>query len=78
MAYSYTEKKRIRKDFGKLPQVMEQPFLLATQLDSYMQFTQANLPEEDRRKSACKLRLTLYSRSSVIPVMPHWSMSPTC
>jgi len=50
MAYSYTEKKRIRKDFGKLPQVMEQPFLLATQLDSYMQFTQANLPEEDRQE----------------------------
>ncbi|MEQ9565434.1 MAG: hypothetical protein RLN85_06415, partial [Pseudomonadales bacterium] len=50
MAYSYTEKKRIRKDFGKLPQVMEQPFLLATQLDSYMQFTQANRPEEDRQE----------------------------
>lgn len=48
MAYSYTEKKRIRKDFGKLPQVMEQPYLLATQLDSYLQFTQANLAEEDR------------------------------
>ena len=48
MAYSYTEKKRIRKDFGKLPQVMEQPYLLATQLDSYLQFTQANVAEEDR------------------------------
>ena len=35
MAYSYTEKKRIRKDFGKLPQVMDVPYLLAIQLDSY-------------------------------------------
>ena len=33
MAYSYTEKKRIRKDFGKLPHVMDVPFLLAIQLD---------------------------------------------
>ncbi len=48
MTYSYTERKRIRKDFGKLPQVMEQPYLLATQLDSYLQFTQANVAEEDR------------------------------
>ncbi|MBK8675134.1 MAG: DNA-directed RNA polymerase subunit beta [Cellvibrionales bacterium] len=40
MAYSYTEKKRIRKDFGKLPQVMDIPSLLAIQLESYQSFTQ--------------------------------------
>ena len=38
MAYSYTEKKRIRKDFGKLPTVMDVPFLLAIQIDSYRKF----------------------------------------
>lgn len=42
MAYSYTEKKRIRKDFGKLPHVMDVPYLLAIQLDSYRNFTQAD------------------------------------
>ena len=36
MAYSYTEKKRIRKDFGKLPQVMDVPYLLAIQLILYL------------------------------------------
>ena len=41
MAYSYTEKKRIRKDFGKLPRVMDVPYLLAIQLDSYREFLQA-------------------------------------
>ena len=41
MAYSYTEKKRIRKDFGKLPHVMDVPYLLAIQLDSYREFLQA-------------------------------------
>ncbi len=48
MAYSYTEKKRIRKDFGKLPDVMAVPYLLAIQLDSYRKFTQAD-KSEDRR-----------------------------
>ncbi|MGD8829575.1 MAG: DNA-directed RNA polymerase subunit beta [Pseudomonadales bacterium] len=40
MAYSFTEKKRIRKDFGKLPQVMELPYLLSIQVDSYDKFLQ--------------------------------------
>ena len=34
MGYSYTEKKRIRKDFGKRPQVLNVPYLLTIQLDS--------------------------------------------
>ncbi len=49
MIYSYTEKKRIRKDFSKLPQAMDLPFLLAIQLDSYRRFTQAGVPVEDKR-----------------------------
>ncbi|MEX0731369.1 MAG: DNA-directed RNA polymerase subunit beta [Aquisalimonadaceae bacterium] len=43
MAYSFTEKKRIRKDFGKIPNILEVPYLLAIQLDSYRQFLQADL-----------------------------------
>jgi DNA-directed RNA polymerase subunit beta len=38
MAYSYFEKKRIRKDFGKSTQVMDYPFLLAIQLGSFRKF----------------------------------------
>jgi DNA-directed RNA polymerase subunit beta len=48
MTYSFTEKKRIRKDFSKLPEVMEQPYLLAIQLDSYRKFTQSDVPPERR------------------------------
>ena len=48
MAYSYTEKKRIRKDFGKFQQVMEVPYLLAIQLDSYRKFTQADVGSDAR------------------------------
>jgi len=40
MAYSFTEKKRIRKDFGKLPRTMDMPYLLSIQLDSYNKFLQ--------------------------------------
>jgi DNA-directed RNA polymerase subunit beta len=48
MAYSYTEKKRIRKDFGKLQSPMDIPYLLAIQIDSYKQFTQADVSPEER------------------------------
>jgi DNA-directed RNA polymerase subunit beta len=50
MAYSYTEKKRIRKDFGKRPQILEVPYLLSIQLDSYRQFLQLDTSLEDRKE----------------------------
>ncbi|MEY2626017.1 MAG: hypothetical protein RL412_1792 [Pseudomonadota bacterium] len=48
MAYSFTEKKRIRKNFGKQGSVLETPYLLAIQLDSYRQFLQADKAEDGR------------------------------
>ncbi len=48
MAYSYTEKKRIRKNFGKLPSAMDIPYLLSIQVGSYKQFTQVDLSAEER------------------------------
>ena len=42
MVNSYTEKKRIRKDFGKRDQVLETPYLLSIQLDSFKQFLDAD------------------------------------
>ena len=48
MAYSYTEKKRIRKNFGKIPSAMDIPYLLSIQIDSYRHFTQAGTPVENR------------------------------
>lgn len=48
MAYSFTEKKRIRKDFGKRPSILEVPFLLATQIDSYRKFLQEGVAVADR------------------------------
>src|ERR1039458_4273992 len=48
MPYSFTEKKRIRKNFGKQPSILEVPYLLAIQLDSYRSFLQAATSEEAR------------------------------
>jgi DNA-directed RNA polymerase subunit beta len=48
MAYSFTEKKRIRKDFGKQPGILGVPYLLAIQLDSYRRFLQTDAPEDAR------------------------------
>ncbi|MCG6886874.1 MAG: DNA-directed RNA polymerase subunit beta [Proteobacteria bacterium] len=46
MAYSFTEKKRIRKDFGRRASILEIPYLLATQIDSYRAFLQQDVPED--------------------------------
>ena len=46
MAYSFTEKKRIRKYFGKRAEVLEIPYLLATQIESYRSFLQQDVPED--------------------------------
>ena len=48
MAYSFTEKKRIRKNFGKRPTILDVPYLLAIQLTSYAKFLQEDVAIEDR------------------------------
>ncbi len=51
MTYSYTEKKRIRKDFSKLPSVMDVPYLLAIQLNSYRDFLQMEAAADERQET---------------------------
>ncbi|MDB2555087.1 DNA-directed RNA polymerase subunit beta, partial [Porticoccaceae bacterium] len=64
MAYSFTEKKRIRKNFGKLPDVMDLPYLLAIQLDSYKNFTQTGVSVEDRMNTGLHAAL-----NSIFPIV---------
>lgn len=49
--YSYTEKKRIRKSFGKHLSTVAAPPLLELQLESYRKFLQADLEPEQRDNS---------------------------
>ena len=48
MAYTFTEKKRIRKDFGKRSSILDVPYLLAIQLDSYRDFLQEGVAPDER------------------------------
>ncbi|AKX47094.1 DNA-directed RNA polymerase subunit beta [Thiopseudomonas alkaliphila] len=66
MAYSYTEKKRIRKDFSKLQNVMDVPYLLAIQLDSYREFLQAGVSKEQFRDIGLHAAF-----KSVFPIMSY-------
>jgi DNA-directed RNA polymerase subunit beta len=66
MAYSFTEKKRIRNNFGKGTEVLEVPYLLATQIDSYASFLQAGIAPEKRRNQGLHAAFT-----SVFPVVSH-------
>ena len=50
MSYSYTEKKRIRKNFGTFAKVMDLPNLIETQTKSYAEFLQADVAPEARKK----------------------------
>ena len=48
MAYSFTEKKRIRNNFGSRSSILQEPDLLAIQIDSFNSFIQAgNKTKED-------------------------------
>ncbi|MDO8347384.1 MAG: DNA-directed RNA polymerase subunit beta [Rugosibacter sp.] len=66
MAYSYTEKKRIRKSFAKRENVLEVPFLLATQIESYMHFLQAEVPPAQRKNHGLQAAFT-----SIFPIVAH-------
>ncbi len=66
MAYSFTEKKRIRNNFGKGAEVLEVPYLLATQIDSYARFLQSGVAADER--DDCGLHAAFLS---VFPVVSH-------
>ncbi|MBS0229236.1 MAG: DNA-directed RNA polymerase subunit beta [Proteobacteria bacterium] len=61
--YSFTEKKRIRKDFGKRRSILEVPFLLAIQVDSYREFLQENIAPAKREDKGLHAAL-----KSVFPI----------
>ncbi len=50
MAYSFTERKRIRKDFGKISESMQMPYLLEIQVGSYSKFLQRDVSPSQRKE----------------------------
>jgi DNA-directed RNA polymerase subunit beta len=70
MAYTFTEKKRIRKDFGKRPSVLSVPNLLATQVNSYQDFLQHSVVADDRASKGLHAAF-----DSVFPIKSHTGMA---
>jgi len=66
MPYSFTEKKRIRKSFAKRASVLQVPYLLATQIESYAAFLQADTPADSRRVQGLQAAF-----HSVFPISSH-------
>ena len=66
MSYSFTEKKRIRKSFAKRANILQVPFLLATQIDSYRAFLQEDTAPEARANEGLQAAFT-----SIFPIQSH-------
>ena len=66
MSYTYTEQKRIRKSFAKRRTVLEVPYLLTTQLESYMYFLQAETAASTRKNEGLQAAFT-----SIFPIVSH-------
>src|SRR5262245_14649362 len=66
MAYSFTEKKRIRKSFAKRELVLPVPYLLATQLDSYAAFLQERTAADARKTEGLQAAF-----KSIFPIESH-------
>jgi len=69
-AYSFTEKKRIRKSFAKRQVVQDVPYLLSTQLASYSQFLQTDRSVAERRDEGLQAAFT-----SIFPITSHNQMA---
>ena len=70
MPYSFTEKKRIRKSFAKREDVQSVPYLLATQLESYLTFLQAETAPLRRKDEGLQAAFT-----SIFPIVSHNQMA---
>ncbi len=66
MNYSFTEKKRIRKSFAKRVGALPVPFLLSTQLESYSDFLQAQVPPDQRINNGLQAAF-----KSIFPIESH-------
>ena len=64
--YSYTERKRIRKSFGKRESVLNVPYLLTMQKESYVAFLQKETPAAKRKPEGLQAAFL-----SAFPIVSH-------
>ena len=68
--YSFTERKRIRKNFGKRESVLNVPYLLTMQQDSYVAFLQKDVAPQKRKPEGLQAAFL-----SAFPIVSHNSMA---
>ena len=66
MAYTFTERKRIRKSFGTRESVLKIPYLLQMQKDAYTAFLQADTPSKKRTHEGLQAAF-----ESAFPIISH-------
>lgn len=66
MSYSFTEKKRIRKSFAKRARVLDVPYLLSTQLESFKAFLQRYEKPEERKVQGLQAAF-----NDIFPIISH-------
>ena len=66
MAYSFTERKRIRKSFAERETVLDVPYLLSMQKDAYRAFLQADVPPAKRKAEGLQSAFL-----SAFPIVSH-------
>ena len=59
MTLSFTGRKRLRKNFGKIAEIAQMPNLIEVQRTSYDQFLQLDKPEGGRKDEAAKIKKQL-------------------
>ena len=64
--YNYTERKRIRKSFGKRASVLNVPYLLTMQRESYTAFLQKDVPPAQRKPEGLQAAFL-----SAFPIVSH-------
>ena len=64
--YTYTERKRIRKSFGKRASVLNVPYLLTMQRESYVAFLQKDVPPNQRKPEGLQAAFL-----SAFPIVSH-------
>ena len=65
-SYSFTERKRIRKNFGNRESVLEIPYLLQMQKDAYTAFLQAGVLPQKRTNDGLQAAFT-----GAFPIVSH-------
>ncbi|MDR0480209.1 MAG: DNA-directed RNA polymerase subunit beta [Burkholderiaceae bacterium] len=66
MAYSFTERKRVRKSFGTRESVLKVPYLLQMQRDAYIAFLQKDVPPKKRTHEGLQAAF-----ESAFPIVSH-------